>query len=679
MTKRYCGGIEIATFQLVIKLFTIYEEKMDVINKAKILLQDKKFDEVIMKLNSLSESMQKRNDVLTLRGISFWGLKRYQDAVLEFTRCISNDPHNAETYNNLASVLRDSGDIIAAKGAFLTAIKLDPQYSAAYTNLGTVYSNEGDYKAALEYLLTAIKLKSDFYQAFCEIGNINFKRRRYVQAKEYYEKSISINKNYFRPYTNLSSVYYELGEINKAIEIAQKSLDQNPDNLTVASNYFFFKKKICSISLSKKEKDLYQMVLNAENCAGVFGLLCSGDDPEIELKRARAYSKNKRNSSLDLSKYHFHKNNRKRLKIGFFSADFKRHPVMHLLMPILENLDKSFIEVFCYSWSEPNPYSKKVSDLSCHFFDVQDLSDAEICLMARNHELDIAFDLTGYTTGSRPRIFASRVANTQINYLGFPGTMGSNAYDYILADEFLIPDESADYYHESIIHMPICYQVGPSNKKETILPMSKSEAGLPKDKFIFCSLNNGYKIGECEINAWSKILKRSYNSVLWLYVQSSWQLDNLITEFSKRGISKKQLLVFSKVDYSEYLNKVACADLFLDSFFYSSGATANDVVSSGVPILAFPGKTYSSRMSGSINNCLHLNHLNAQSIEEYIELAVKISMDFEFKSKINAKLTEGINKSGLFNEKKFAHDFEKVLFKIKDLRDRSITKKIVKI
>ena len=652
---------------------------MSVINKARILLQDQKFNEVIEQLSSLPESIQKRNDILNLKGISFWGLKRYQEAILEFTRCISNDPNNSETYNNLASVLRDSGDMIAAKGAFLTAIKLDPQYSVAYNNLGTVYSTEGDYKAALECLLTAIKLKPNFYQAFCEIGNINFKRRRYLQAKEYYEKSLTINKNYFRPYTNLSSVYYELGEIDNAIETAKKSLNKNPDNLTVASNYFFFKKKICSVSLSKKEKDLYQKVLDAENCAGVFGLLCSGDDPVLELKRARAYSKNKRNSPLDLSEYNFHKNNRKRLKLGFFSADFKRHPVMHLLMPILENLDKSFIEVFCYSWSEPNSYSKKVSDLSCHFFDIEDLSDAEVCLMSRNHKLDIAFDLTGYTTGSRPRLFASRVANIQINYLGFPGTMGSNAYDYILADEFLIPDESVDYYHESVIHMPICYQVGSKNKKESVLPMAKSEAGLPEGKFIFCSLNNSYKIGVSEINAWSEILKRSNNSVLWLYIQSSWQLDNLIAEFSKRGISKKQIYVFSKVDYAEYLNKVACADLFLDSFFYSSGATANDVVSSGVPILASPGKTYSSRMSGSINNCLHLNHLNVQSIEEYIELAVKISTDFEFKYKIKAQLTEGINKSGLFNEKQFTHDFEKILFKIRDLSGSSIAEKIVKI
>ena len=652
---------------------------MDPIDKAKVFLSQQKFNNVIMLLSDLPAVLQKRTDVLNLKGIAFWGLKKYPESILEFTKSISIDTENAEAYNNLASVLRDTGDIKAAKGAYLTAVKLKPNYAAAHNNLGSIFSIDGDYKAALEHLLMAIKLQPDNYQAFFEIGNINFKRSRYVQAKEYYEKSMSINKDYSRPYSNLSTVYFELGEIDKAIEIAEKAIKRNPTDLTVASNYFFFKKKICSVSLTKKQKKLYQKVINAENCAGIFGLLCSGDDPALELKRARAYSKTKRNSPLDISEYQFHNDEDGRLRVGFFSADFKRHPVMHLFMPILENLEKSLIEVFSYSWAEPNSYSEKVADLSCNFFDVGNLSDTEVCEMTRTHKLDIAFDLTGYTTGSRSRIFASRVANIQISYLGFPGTMGSNAYDYILADDFLIPDQSADFYQESIIHMPGCYQVGAGRRLDSIRPFSKSEAGIPQDKFVFCSLNNGYKMGAAEIDAWSEILKRSGNSVLWLYVQNKWQLQNLIMEFSKRKISNDKIFVFTKVDYSEYLNKVACADLFLDSFFYSAGATASDVVTSGVPILAMPGNTYSSRMSGSINNCLNLNQLNVQSVDEYIELAVKISQDHNFKCEIDTLLMAGVKNSSLFDEKRFVGNFQNALVKVKNLYNHSISQKIVKV
>jgi predicted O-linked N-acetylglucosamine transferase (SPINDLY family) len=289
---------------------------------------------------------------------------------------------------------------------------------------------------------------------------------------------------------------------------------------------------------------------------------------------------------------------------------------------------------------------------------VNNLSDMEIAKLSRDNGIDIAIDLKGYTYNARPNIFAYRCAPIQINYLGFPGTLGSKNFDYIIADSFIVPHHNQKFYTEKIIYLPHCYQVNDSKKVISSSQYRKKDFGLPDNKFIYCSFNNTYKITPIIFDSWMQILKTVENSVLWLFEENEIAANNLKLEASKKGVDMNRLIFAQKLPLDEHLSRCQLADLCIDTFPCNGHTTTSDALWAGIPVVTLAGESFSSRVAGSLLNTIGAPELITYSVNDYINLAIELASSREKFFTIKNKITANRITSPLFDINLFTENIE---------------------
>jgi predicted O-linked N-acetylglucosamine transferase (SPINDLY family) len=291
-----------------------------------------------------------------------------------------------------------------------------------------------------------------------------------------------------------------------------------------------------------------------------------------------------------------------------------------------------------------------------HYIPIHQMSDEQAAKIIFDEEVDILIDLHGITSGARPNILFYRPAPVQITYLGFPGTTGHPCIDYVIADKYLVPEEYKPFYSEKIIYMPDIFQCSDSMRIVGPTP-KKSDYGLPEDKFIFCSFNNNYKITPEIFTAWMEILKGTPNSILWLLEDNHWAKRSMIEEAEKLSVDPARLYFAGRVSPENYLARYKLADLFLDCYPFNGGTTVNDALWVGLPVLTLSGRSFASRMAGSLLNASEMSIFITNSFSKYIIQAIN------FYSK---NLKYNINtKHEFFDSIKFTKQFENLLFKLK--------------
>jgi len=292
------------------------------------------------------------------------------------------------------------------------------------------------------------------------------------------------------------------------------------------------------------------------------------------------------------------------------------------------------------------------------FFDVASLSDVGISSLAREHQIDIAVDLKGYTQDSRPAIFAHRAAPIQINYLGFPGTMGASAIDYLIADPVLIPVGSQSAYSEKIIYLPNSYQVNDSQRRISDRVFTRQELALPESGFVFCCFNNNWKILPETFDAWVRIIQSVPNSMLWLYEDNPTAARNLQAQAKNRNLDPRRLVFAKRMPHAEHLARYRLADLFLDTFPYGAHTTASDALWVGLPVLTRTGESFASRVASSLLHAVGLPELITHTTQEYESLAIELANNPEKLSSLKARLAENRATCPLFNTALFAQHIE---------------------
>jgi predicted O-linked N-acetylglucosamine transferase (SPINDLY family) len=278
--------------------------------------------------------------------------------------------------------------------------------------------------------------------------------------------------------------------------------------------------------------------------------------------------------------------------------------------------------------------------------------------LLRELEIDIAVDLNGFTTGSRTRIFAFRAAPIQVNYLGYPGTMGADYIDYILADRVVIPEQHHPYYMEKVVYLPDSYQVNDSKRVIADRTPARAEAGLPEQGFVFCSFNNNYKISPAVFDVWMRLLDKVEGSVLWLYKSSAAAMRNLKKQAADKGIAPERLVFAPKIKLEDYLARHRLADLALDTLPYNGHGTTSDALWAGLPVLTCLGTTFAGRVAASLLNAIGLNELITHALEEYEALALELAANRERLAEIKSKLAENRNTFPLFNTDRFRRHIE---------------------
>jgi protein O-GlcNAc transferase len=345
-----------------------------------------------------------------------------------------------------------------------------------------------------------------------------------------------------------------------------------------------------------------------------------------------------------------------RLRIGYFSADFKNHPVMYALIEVLEQHNRALFEVYAYSFGPDNnsEMRQRVIKAVDVFDNVKDMDDQTVALLARQDKIDIAIDLTGYTKHGRAGVFAYRAAPVQITMLGYPGTSGTSFIDYIVTDQTLLPTENQKFYSETPIYLPYS-----QCSLETSIPLlditpTRSALGLPEEGFVFCAINSTYKITPAEFDIWMRLLRQVDGSVLWLLESNQWARGNLVREAEARGIDSKQLvfqprMVTDAASQQQYLSQFRQADLYLDTFIYGAGSTASNALWAGLPVLTLIGQGIPTRMASSYLNSLGLPELITTTDEAYEKLAFHLSTNPERLALLKQKLGDALLTTPLFD------------------------------
>jgi protein O-GlcNAc transferase len=351
-----------------------------------------------------------------------------------------------------------------------------------------------------------------------------------------------------------------------------------------------------------------------------------------------------------------------KIRIGYFSADFRDHPVAQLTAELFEHHDRNRFEITAFALGPPSRGAMRGRLERCfdRFIDIDAKTDLEVAALARRLEIDVAVDLGGLTEHSRSRIFCLRAAPIQISYLGYPGTMGADFIDYVIADRTVVPESQRRHYSEKIIYLPGLYLPSDSTRPPLFTTLfSRDQLCLPKDAFVFCCFNNVFKITPATFDSWMRILKKVENSVLWLAQTNSVAMDNLRLEAIRRGVQAERLIFAKRIDsLAEHRARLGHADLFLDTFPYNAHATALDALWAGLPVLTQIGEAFAGRVGASVLTAVGLPELIARTPAHYEELAIRLAGDSGDIREIKAKLLRNRMMTQAFDIRRFTANLE---------------------
>jgi len=674
----------IRSFKKVIELNPKYADGH---NNLGVVLQEKgDLDESIKYFNKAMSLNPKYSQAYNNAGIVYQKKGKLSLAAKYTKKAIFLNPNYVEAYNNLATINQDQGKLNQAIEYFNKAISLNPSYSEAYYNLGLAFSKLNEFDSAIQSCNKALSLKPNYpeaynslaiimsqkgkldeaiklfnkaillrpnySEAYFNIGIVFKKQNKLNEALDSYQKAINLKPNYVESFYNIAIIFEEQGKLNKAINYYDKALLIRPDFDKAQAQKLHQKAKMCDWKTIQQDKELFSKLGINTNHIPPFTMLSFEDEPRNHYLRSKLYAKKKYlQKQIPFEKVNKISKN-KRLRIGYFSADLQNHATMYLASKIFENYNKEKFEIYVYSFGkhlEHDEVREKLKNSVDVFKDVIDLNDKDIAMLARADRINIAIDLKGYTKNSRTGIFAYRAAPIQINFLGYPGTLGANFFDYIIADLTLIPETKKKFYSEEIIYMPHTYQPTSHSSIISNKIFTKSEMNLPNNSFVFCCFNNNYKISPNEFNIWMRILNKVENSVLWLIGSNKWAKQNLIKEAEKHGISNNRLIFANQISHSDHIARLRLADLFLDTFNINAHTTTTDALWAGIPVITKIGNSFASRVAASLLKAVGLPELVVQNEIEYENLILEIASSPRKLLKIKEILTSNKLSKPLFN------------------------------
>ena len=607
-------------------------------------------------------------DTLYLLGIINFQKKNYANSNKIFQKAIIINSNNAEihNYNAISFVKLKKFDL--AIESWDKAIKIQPNFAEAYNNKGGCLVEIKQFDKALKNFEAAIKIKPNFAEAYNNKGIVLAKIKEYENALKNFEAAIKIKPNFSEPYIGIGNLFKDnLDKLGEAIKFYEKGIELNPNSKNALSALIFTKLQLCEWKsyIGDLEK-LKKKIINKINFSNAFYILAFYDSLEIQNKNIKMYmddrfSKKKTFEPI-IDKYY-----NKKIRIGYYSSDFRNHAVCYQLVNLIELHDKSKFEIIGMSLGKKNndETRNRIVKAFDEFHELHGKTDHEIVQLSRNLKIDIAIDLMGFTKNNRFEIFIERCAPIQINYLGYSGTSGSKSIDYIVGDKTLIPNDVKKHYSEKIIYLPDSFMMNDSKRKISDKTFLRKEFDLPDKAFVFCCFNNFYKITPNIFDIWMRLLKKNKDSVLWLPKSNSRIFKNLIQEAKNRDVDHSRIIFAKYMPLTaDHLARISLADLFLDTFPYNAHSTCSDALYSGLPVITKAGNSFSGRVAASMLNAVGLPELITKTENEYEELALYFSKNRDQLQKIKRKLKENKLKTSLFDTKKYVKNIEEAYKKI---------------
>jgi len=594
------------------------------------------------------------------RGNALRELKRHRAALVSYEQAIALQADYTEAHNNRGATLADLNQYEAAIASYERAIALKPDFADAFYNLGNAQHELKRDQAAIASYDRAIALRADFAASYNNRGVALADCKHYQAAIASYEQALALEPDYTEAYKNRASALLELKQYQAAIASYDRAIALQPDIDFVHGTRLLARMQICDWENVDIELAELNARIDRNEVASVpFDVLALSGSATLQKKAAQIWVQHCHPQNPALPPIEKHRR-RERIRLGYFSADFREHATLHLMAGLFETHDRSRFELSVFSFGPPSqePIRTRLEAACEDFIDVRQKSDREIALLGRERHIDIAIDLKGFTQDNRAGIFALRAAPLQVSYLGYPGTMGAPYIDYLIADRTVIPESSLPDFSEKIVTLPYSYQVNDAKRAISDRAFSREDCGLPRTAFVFCCFNNCYKITPAVFAIWMRILSQVEGSVLWLLEDNPTASDNLRREAVRAGVNAERVVFAARLAAPEHLARHRLADLFLDTLPCNAHTTASDALWAGLPVLTCLGSAFAARVAASLLNTIGLPELIISTLEQYQQLAVALAGDAQRLAHIRQRLAEHRLTSPLFDTRLFTTHLE---------------------
>lgn len=689
------------------------------IDAALRLAQTGRIDDAIAELRAIATRFPDSGEPWRLIGVLSIQREDMTGAQAALTQALRIEPASPAILCNLGALARGIGDTETAETHYRRALSLDAAYVPAHNNLGGLLFDQGrlaeaehHYRAALETAadyapargnLAACLLALDrgrealaeaehatrdapgYPPAWFALARVQGALGRHEDAARAFERTLALGLRTPDAFYGLAQALDDLDRWPEALDACEAALRLDASHGAATSLAQYLRRRLCRHQeLDRGRQRLFELLDAGAEGIAPFAFLSEEASPEQQCRVAEI-------AAADVSRRVRERwasgqasggesndpaarttTGHDRIRVGFVSSGFGQHPTALLIADLIERLRGGPVETIGYA-TTPDDGGAMRKRLGAAFAVLHDLSGLSHDMMAARIRADrpeVLIDLRGWGGGSVADVFAQRPAPIQVNWLAYPGTSGASWIDYLIADAFVVPDSERAHYSEALIRLPHCFQ--PSDTTRVIAdPPSRAALGLPERSAVFVCFNNSYKYSPESLARFWRILREVPESVLWLLDGKHREVgDNLRHLAYAAGIDPARLTFLPKQPHETYLACYTHADLFLDTTPYNAHTTASDALWAGCPVLTLPGRSFASRVAGSLNATLGLAAMNARDEADYIGKAVAIGRDGHLRHELRARLIEAQSSSPLFDMTRFARDFARVMTAIVDRRRR---------
>lgn len=589
--------------------------------------------------------------------------RRYDEAARQLRAAIEVQPLHAQVHADLARVLRSLGRNDEATQHFERAVELEPASAnlrlLALLHRGTQLDEQGRMDEAMACFEQAVVDHPDSADAWAALGFVQAHLKGPELAEQSLRRALQIDPARNDVIERFGEVLQDQRNYEDAAIVFERLLKLEPARPLTPGRLLHCKMLMADwTSLDPLVHGVERSLAAGHLASEPFGLQGYGESPELLRHAATAYAGMRfpdRSSVLPAPQV----GRGPRIRIGYVAGEFRNQATSVLLTEVLELHDRDRFEIVAFDngWSDDSELRKRI-EAAVDVVPIRGLANLPVAQLVRERGIDVLVNLNGYFGLSRTHVFALRAAPVQVNYLGFPGTIGAPYVDYIIADRFVIPEAERQHYVEKVVYLPDSYQPNDRQRRVATEPQSRAQAGLPDDAFVFCCMNNVYKIMPSIFDIWMRLLKQVPGSVLLLYSESSVAQDNLRHEVQARGVDAARLLFGPPWKNENHLRRLQLCDLFLDTWPYNAHTTGTDALWAGLPVLTCTGRTFPSRVGASLLHAVGLPELVTDSFEAYEALALRLATEPGLLDSLRQRLADRLPSAALYDTPRYTRHLE---------------------
>jgi protein O-GlcNAc transferase len=584
-----------------------------------------------------------------------------QEAEALFQECLKLDPDNAGAIYSLSVILLKRREHQAALQLLNRGVAAAPGFAPLWFARGAALQGLGQNEDALHDYDQALLIQPAYVEVLINSGALLREMHRHSEALQRFNRVLEIDPNHENALGNCGILLTEFKQSEEAIKMFRRLLEINPSYDYGLGLLCYEQLHACDWTrVDEMTAQIRQGIQQGKRACKSLAFMAISDSAEDHQTAARIFSRHffaDSHAPLCAGVRYRHE----RIRIAYISPDLREHPVGHLIAGVLEQHDKRRFEVTAISLGIDDQSRLRARMLKAfdRFIDARGMSSRQIAGVVRELEIDVLIDLAGYTSDSRTEVFTYRPAPVQVNFLGYPGTLGLSSMDYILADRYVIPPEQQRFYDERVVYLPDCYLPTDASIMISERTPSREECGLPESGLVLCAFSHDYKISPHIFDIWMRVMCRIPDSTLWLVSRSEVSQRNLRQAAEDRGVASQRIVFAGRVPRVEdHLARYRVADLFLDTHPYNAHTTAADALLAGLPVVTYMGNAFPARVAGSLLHSIGLPELITYSLADYESLILSLGCAPARIAQLKKTLLENKSKRALFNTPDFCRNLE---------------------